>query len=214
MRTMAILPVKSFAAAKQRLAEGVEPRSRALLARSMFKDVLDALRAVPGLDALLVVTADPMAASLARDARVPVLHDGEQAGQSAAALLGIAHALAAGYERALLVPGDTPLLQPGELARLLERSESVTIVPDRHGTGTNALLLSPPDAIEPSFGPGSFERHLALAERAALAHAVERIPGLVLDVDTADDLERLCSALENAPAGLASATRKALPASS
>ena len=63
----------------------------------------------------------------------------------------------------LLVPGDCPALDPGEVATLLARQgrAGVVIVPDRHGAGTNALLLSPPDVIEPSFGPGSFARHAA-----------------------------------------------------
>jgi 2-phospho-L-lactate guanylyltransferase len=67
----------------------------------------------------------------------------------------------------------------------------VAIVPDRHGTGTNALLLAPPDAIEPSFGPGSFDRHEAAAVAAGLEPVVVRPPTLVLDVDTGDDLGRL-----------------------
>jgi 2-phospho-L-lactate guanylyltransferase len=64
----------------------------------------------------------------------------------------------------------------------------VVIVPDRHGTGTNGLLLSPPDAIAPSFGPGSFERHRALALAAGMPCRVERPPSLLLDIDTGADL--------------------------
>jgi 2-phospho-L-lactate guanylyltransferase len=64
-------------------------------------------------------------------------------------------------------------------------------VPDRHGTGTNGLLLTPPDAISPSFGPGSFERHRALALAAGLPCRVERPPSLLLDIDTGADLAAL-----------------------
>jgi 2-phospho-L-lactate guanylyltransferase len=73
----------------------------------------------------------------------------------------------------------------------------VVIVPDRHGTGTNGLLLSPPDAIRPSFGPGSAARHRALARAAAASWRFERVPSLLLDIDTGEDLaalrERLAS---------------------
>ena len=69
-------------------------------------------------------------------------------------------------------------------------------MPDRHGTGTNALVLSPPDAIEPSFGPDSLERHVAAAEAAGVPHRVEEVPGLALDVDTPDDLAALGAELE------------------
>jgi 2-phospho-L-lactate/phosphoenolpyruvate guanylyltransferase len=138
-----------------------------------------------------------------------VLRDTEQGGQSTAAMIGIRYALAGGYERALLVPGDAPLLDAGEVAGLLARVAAVAIVPDRHGVGTNALVLSPPDAIAPSFGPGSFERHVAAARAAALGYSVEEVPTLMLDVDTPDDLAELSSALEGRR-GQAPATRGAL----
>ena len=209
MRTIAILPVKSFTAAKQRLAGLLGAGSRQALAQAMFSDVLTTLRHVPGLDTIAVVTADRVAESAALGERVQVLRDTEQAGQSEAALIGIRYAQAAGYERALLVPGDTPLLDRGDVVDLLGLEASVVIVPDRHGTGTNALLISPPDAIAPSFGPGSFERHVAAARAAEAAYRVERMPALMLDVDTPEDLADLSSALEGRR-GQAPSTRGAL----
>jgi 2-phospho-L-lactate guanylyltransferase len=196
MSTIAILPVKSFGAAKQRLAPALGAGARQALAQAMFSDVLGSLRHVPGLDAIAVVTADEVAESAALGERVRVLRDSEESGQSRAASIGIRHALAADFERVLLVPGDTPLLDPVEVADLLERAPDVAIVPDRHGTGTNALLLRPPDAIEPSFGPGSFERHVRAAETAGAAYSAEHVPSLVLDVDTAADLAELEAILE------------------
>jgi 2-phospho-L-lactate guanylyltransferase len=209
MSTIAILPMKSFGAAKQRLAGALDPGPRQSLAQAMFSDVLASLRRVPGLDAVVVITADPAAESIARRERVRVLEDMEQAGQSRAALVGIRHALEGGFDRVLLVPGDTPLLEPGEVARLLERAPAVAIVPDRHLAGTNALLLSPPDAIEPSFGPGSLARHKSAAETALLDYSVERVPTLELDLDTPEDLAELVVALERRRGG-APSTRGAL----
>ena len=209
MSTIAILPVKSFGAAKQRLAGALGAGSRQALAQAMFSDVLASLRRVPGLDAVAVVTADRLAESAALGERVRVLRDTEQAGQSPAAGIGIRYALDAGFGRVLLVPGDTPLLDPAEVADLLERSPAVAIVPDRHGTGTNALLLSPPDVFEPSFGPESFARHTSAARAASVAYSVERVPTLELDVDTPEDLAALAAALEGRR-GQAPSTRGAL----
>jgi 2-phospho-L-lactate guanylyltransferase len=209
MRTLAILPVKSFGAAKQRLAPALGSGSRQALAQAMFADVLTSLRRVPGLDSVAVVTADPVADAAARGERVLVLRDTAQAGQSAAASIGISYAVTEGFERALLVPGDTPLLDPGEVARLLAGSRPVSIVPDRHGTGTNALLLAPPDAIAPSFGPGSLERHVAAAAAAGVSSAIEELPTLMLDVDTGSDLSALIDALAGRR-GQAPSTRGAL----
>src|SRR5918999_1543621 len=213
MRTIAILPVKSFGAAKQRLADRLAPGSRQAVAQAMFADVLASLRHVPGLDGIAVVTRDRAAESAAAGSGVRVLDDSEEAGQSAAALVGIQHAQASGYERALLVPGDTPLLDPGELSSLLSRAEvaalDVVAVPDRHGTGTNALLLTPPGAIAPSFGEGSLDRHVTAARDAGLTCPVDPLPSLVLDVDTAEDLAELGGRLERQRA-VAPATRGAL----
>jgi 2-phospho-L-lactate/phosphoenolpyruvate guanylyltransferase len=196
VRTLAILPVKSFGAAKQRLADSLGAGSRQALAQAMFIDVLITLQRVPGLEGVAVVTADHIAEAVATSRHVRVLADTGQAGQSEAALIGIRHALAEGYERVVLVPGDTPLVQAGELAALIAGARGITIVPDRHGTGTNALVLAPPDAIEPSFGEGSFARHLAAAERSDTPHRVEELPTLALDVDTPDDLAELAAQLE------------------
>jgi 2-phospho-L-lactate/phosphoenolpyruvate guanylyltransferase len=183
--------------------------SRQALAQAMFSDVLSTLRRVPELDEIALVTGDRAAESAASGERVTVLRDSAQSGQSDAAAIGIRHALEAGYERAVLVPGDTPLLQPVEIAGLIASAAEVVIVPDRHGTGTNALALSPPDAIEPSFGPGSFARHLAAAEAAGVPHRVQGVPGLALDVDTPDDLAELAAALDTRR-GQAPSTRGAL----
>lgn len=209
MSTIAILPVKSFGAAKQRLAPDLGAGSRQALAQAMFSDVLASLRRVGGLDSVAVVTADRVAESAALGGRVRVLADTEQSGHTAAARIGIRHALASGFDRVLLVPGDTPLLDPEEVAGLLARSGSVSIVPDRHGTGTNALVLSPPDAIVPSFGPGSRQRHVEAAEAAGVPHAVEQVPTLMLDVDTGDDLALLAATLRERR-GQAPSTRGAL----
>jgi 2-phospho-L-lactate/phosphoenolpyruvate guanylyltransferase len=209
MKTLAILPVKSFGGAKQRLAPALGSGSRQALAQAMFLDVLTSLRRVAGLDSVAVITSDPVAEEAARGERVRLLPDTEQAGQSAAALIGIRDALARGFERVILVPGDTPLIDPAEVAGLLARRRPVSIVPDRHGTGTNALVLTPPDAIEPSFGPGSRERHVAAAEAAGLPHAVEEVPTLMLDVDTREDLDALAAELAGRR-GQAPSTRGAL----
>ena len=204
MRTAAILPVKRFSAAKQRLGASVGEKARAELARAMVADVLGALARAPSLQLLIVVTDEPSVAVAARGQGALVLADTADAGQSAAVEIGVRHALAEGIARVLCVPGDCPALDPRELERLLRpgsgsregRSRAtsraeVVILPDRHGTGTNGLLLTPPDAIRPSFGPGSAARHRALARAAGASWRFERLPSLLLDIDTGEDLAAL-----------------------
>ena len=119
MRTLGILPVKSFGGAKQRLGDLLGQGSREALAQAMFSDVLGALRKVKGLDTIAVVTDDSRAESAAGGGRVLVLRDRAQTGQSDATRIGITHALENAFDRVLLVPGDTPLLDPVEFVVLL-----------------------------------------------------------------------------------------------
>jgi 2-phospho-L-lactate guanylyltransferase len=200
--TVAILPIKSFSRAKQRLAPGVSEELRAELAEAMAADVLDALARVSGLDAVVVVTRDESARSLAQVAGAACLDDPEESGQSAATALAI-ESMSANHERVLLVAGDCPALDPVELDALLARAPEaeteVVIVPDRHRTGTNALLLTPPHAISPSFGPDSRARHLDLAAGAGVACTEAELHSLALDVDDASDLAALRAELAARP---------------
>jgi 2-phospho-L-lactate/phosphoenolpyruvate guanylyltransferase len=220
MRTAAILPVKSFARAKQRLGANVADELRGELARAMVTDVLLALAQAASIECTIVVTREHSLLETARELGALIVTDSDEQGQSAAVLLGVRRALAEGIERVLCIPGDCPVLAPAELDTLLaapradasaarERgpqrphagaAREVVIVPDRHGTGTNGLLLTPPDAIAPSFGPGSCERHRQLAHAAGAAWRVERPPSLLLDVDTRDDLAALRERLAAEPA--------------
>jgi 2-phospho-L-lactate guanylyltransferase len=192
MRTAAILPVKHFSRAKQRLGASVSDPLRLELAQAMVGDVLTALRDCAAIDRTIVVTREPTVARAAAYIGAIVLDDTAEENQSAAVALGLQHAHADGIERALCVPGDCPALDPQELEELLNAEEtdtpSVVIVPDRHGTGTNGLLLTPPGAIAPSFGPGSCERHLELAQAAGLPCRIVRPSSLLLDIDTGEDL--------------------------
>jgi 2-phospho-L-lactate guanylyltransferase len=193
VRTAAVLPVKSFPNAKQRLREAVQPDDRRALAAAMVSDVLATLGSAQ-LDVVVVVTAEPIAAAAAREVGAEVVHDPAEAGQSAAADAGIAAAVARGAERVLLVPGDCPALTASEVDALLGAhagGRRVVIVPDRHRTGTNALLLCPPDVIRPAFGPGSFARHAALGRAAGATVEVTELPSLGHDVDTPGDLAAL-----------------------
>jgi 2-phospho-L-lactate/phosphoenolpyruvate guanylyltransferase len=204
VRAVAVLPVKRFADAKQCLSTGLAPGTRRALAEAMLTDVLVALRRTEGLDEVVVVTAEPVAEALALGYGARVVSDTREAGQSPAAQLGLD--AVEGADVVLLVPGDCPALDPAQLTALLrsvEPAPSVVLVPDRHGTGTNGLVLHPPSAIEPSFGPGSRDRHTALAEEAGASLRVEELPSLVLDVDTPDDLAAMREALERSRGGAA-----------
>ena len=155
----------------------------------MLEDVLEAIGAARSIERTIVVSSEPRAVELARRSGAEVLADPDEGGHSGAALAGIARARELGAElRRPAARSTARCSTPRELERLLTGMPEryVAIVPDRHGTGTNALALAPPDAIEPSFGEGSCARHVAAAREAgipfggrgaALAGARPRHPG-------------------------------------
>jgi 2-phospho-L-lactate guanylyltransferase len=194
----AVLPVKRFDAAKQRLSVGIDDERRRALVEAMAADVLEAIGQARGIERTIVVSGEPAIQELAAAAGAEVVPDPIDPGHVEAGRAGIARAEAEGATTVVLLPGDCPLLDPRELDSLLTGVPEpyVAIVPDRHGTGTNALLLSPPQAIVPAFGEGSCERHVDLARLAEVPFGVERLASLGLDLDTPADVIALTRELE------------------
>lgn len=187
MTLLLVCPLKEFALAKQRLAGLFTASERAALARALASDALGQLTMV-GVP-LLVVCADAEARALATTLGAPVLLSGAQ-GQSGAVRAGVEAALNAGYRAAATVALDIPGLDPVEVRALLEAGEApgVAAVADRHGRGTNALRLSPPDAISLHFGPDSLNRHREDAAARGCGFEVLTLPSLALDLDEPDDV--------------------------
>ena len=198
MNASAVVPVKRFPEAKQRLAPGIDEERRIALVAAMLEDVLEAIAAARTIERTIVVSGDPVAQEIAAAASAEVVPDPADEGHVEAALAGIARAEVEGAESVVLLPGDCPLLDPRELDRLLTGVPDpyVAIVPDRHGEGTNALVLTPPTAIRPAFGEGSRARHVAAARDAGIPFAVEQLASLELDLDTPADVIALTRELE------------------
>jgi 2-phospho-L-lactate guanylyltransferase len=192
--TVAIVPVKSLAEAKSRLSSVLPADLRRKLVLTMLEDVVDALAAVPSIDRTLVVTPDRDVAELSRRKGAGALEEEAPSNLNAALMLGAAHALRHAAARILFLPADLPLANAAELGAIiaaLAAPRGAALVPARDGDGTNALLIAPPDALSPSFGPGSFGRHYGKARACGLAPRILRLDGLALDIDTPEDLARL-----------------------
>jgi 2-phospho-L-lactate guanylyltransferase len=198
---VAVVPMKALALAKRRLSATLPERERRQLVRAMLCDVLTALRASAHVERTFVVASDPEVAALA------ARHGAGHIPEEAPAGLNRALATAAGYLEdigagaMLVLPGDVPWVTTAEIAELasLSRPGGMTIVPAHDGDGTNALLLSPPGALAPSFGPGSFKRHLEAGHEAGLAPVVCLLEGLGRDIDEAADLDILMRVKESSP---------------
>ena len=148
-RICAVVPVKDTAQAKQRLAGMLSAEQRRELALAMAEDVLQTLASAAGLAGILVVTADPAAAAIAARYGARVTGDGARADHTAAVAAAAQRLAAEGFDM-LALPGDIPLVEPADIARLLAAQRpppAFTIVPARDQMGSNALLCSPADAL-------------------------------------------------------------------
>jgi 2-phospho-L-lactate/phosphoenolpyruvate guanylyltransferase len=190
---VAAVPVKDLANAKQRLVGALAHEQRVELARAMLADVLRAVTGA-GLDAVWVVTRDGAAAALARRFGAEPLVENANRGHTAAVAFAQRTALERGVRTLVTVPGDVPCVTAGEVAALAATAvptPSVVFSPSRSERGTNGVALSPPGAMQLTFGEPSFENHLAFARMRGLVPRVLRLPGLSLDIDDAGDLRAL-----------------------
>jgi 2-phospho-L-lactate/phosphoenolpyruvate guanylyltransferase len=189
MSVYAIVPVQRVDLAKSRLSQALSSEERRALVLRLLGNVLEALNGSELVDTTLVVTPDPEVLRHAASASAtPLLQVGR--GLNEAIRQGRAYASAHHADALLIVLADLPLLTTSVVDNLLEASAdaAVTLAPDRHGFGTNALVLRPLDAIEPAFGVDSYRVHRDEAGRQQRSTRTFHARGTAYDVDTADDL--------------------------
>jgi 2-phospho-L-lactate guanylyltransferase len=187
----AVVPVKEPSAAKQRLARAHPPEFRRGLALAMVEDVISALAASRKLAGLVLVTVDPDAATLGRRYGAAIFADGARDGHTGAVMAAARWLRREVCFGMLTVPGDIPLVTEAEIDAVIAahgEGDGFTIVPAHDGRGSNAIVMTPPDAVELAFGNDSFLPHLEVARRAGLPPRILRLPGIGLDIDNPEDL--------------------------
>jgi 2-phospho-L-lactate/phosphoenolpyruvate guanylyltransferase len=187
----AVVPVKEFEGAKQRLSSALSPEERRLLATTMLEDVLDAVSAVRELSGVLVVTLDPAATSLASRYGARVVTEGARDGHTGAVTAAGRLLVREGQVGMMTMPGDIPRLSSDEIAATLaahRAAPSFTIVPAHDNLGSNTIVCSPPDAVPLRFGEDSFFPHLDAARDQGIEPLVVRHPGIGMDIDNPVDL--------------------------
>ena len=187
----AVVPVKEFEGAKQRLSSALSPEERRVLATTMLEDVLDAVSAVRELSGVLVVTVDPAATSLARRYGARVVTEGARDGHTGAVTAAARLLVREGGAGMMTMPGDIPRLSSAEIAATLaahRAAPAFTIVPAHDDLGSNTIICSPPDAVPLRFGEDSFYPHLDAARAQGIEPLVVRHSGIGMDIDNPIDL--------------------------
>jgi 2-phospho-L-lactate/phosphoenolpyruvate guanylyltransferase len=193
MKGILLIPFKSLATAKQRLAEALIAQQRSQLAEAMLRDVLHAASGVTGRIDVAVVTGDPRAQSMARELGFIVIEDERNESETAAIAMATAWSEEHGYETTIVVPADIPLIAADELHRVLDAApdEGAVIVPAYDRRGSNCILRRPASIIPLRFGNDSFLPHCEAMKRTGKELVILEMSGIGLDVDNPQELDLL-----------------------
>jgi 2-phospho-L-lactate guanylyltransferase len=190
----ALIPVRSIAGAKKRLAGCLDDARREELALAMLEDMLAALGAATRLDRIVVVSSDADLLAHARRCGAEALDEGPARGLNAAVTWAATELESQGVRRLLVIPGDVPLLDPFEIDALFEIDAErypVVCVPSSSATGTNGLVVSPPTRIDFRFEGESLAAYRAECRAKAAEMLILALEGFAVDVDTPADLAAL-----------------------
>ena len=187
-----IVLVKDLDQAKQRLGNVLDAKGRRALA---LRNAERAIRAAAAGDHRLVVGGSPEVQEIADRLGAEAVIERRQQGQNVAAKLGIAHALKSNARAVLILSSDLPLVTRKSVKDMLDVAgrvapPAVVAAPAIGRGGTNALYISPPDAISLHFGEDSLTAFRHEAEAKGVNFAVHKSDAMALDLDEPDDLEQ------------------------
>lgn len=202
MKVTALIPVKGFGNAKQRLSPLLGSAERELLAEAMFRDVLKQVVLVRALTDSYVVTADEKVAEIASALGAEVIREKAETGETAAVDFARLELMKSGREIVLIIPADIPLVRSQDIEQLLcQLAEELSgpyalLLPSHDRMGTNALILAPPNIIKLRFGYDSFSYHMSQVAAQGLPLRFIENARLALDIDEPEDLERFLNFAE------------------
>jgi len=194
MSLWAIVPVKPLRRGKSRLAGALSEDERTELNRELLERTLKTLSELKELEQVLVVSRDAHALTIARNYGAKTVQEDGQPQLNTALTRATVVAQVHATQGVLILPADLPLLTSDDVLALIDRAARppvVVIAPDRHGKGTNALLMVPAGLIEYDFGENSFERHCDRVKQAGARLEIVELPSLGLDLDLPEDLEMI-----------------------
>jgi 2-phospho-L-lactate guanylyltransferase len=189
-----LIPVKNFAESKKRLSAHYSQSARAALAEALCRDFFRVVSQVRLAERVYVASQEAIVLEWARERGWQTIPEAEQISESHSVDSASQICAAQDITALLRIPIDIPLATPDDIDAVLSAVEPgllAVIVPSGDGTGTNALLRSPPCLFPSHFGPNSFPQHLAEAERCGARVKILHNAHIALDLDEFDDLRAL-----------------------
>lgn len=193
MRAILLIPFKSLATAKQRLAAALSQAQRSQLAEAMLRDVMTAAARVRNRIDVALVTGDLRAQELARAFGFLIIKDPRNESETAAIEMATTWSEERGYDTTIVAPADIPLIASAELHRVLDAApqEGAVFVPAYDRRGSNCILRRPASIIALRFGNDSFLPHCETMKKTGKELVILEMEGIGLDIDNPHELELL-----------------------
>jgi 2-phospho-L-lactate guanylyltransferase len=194
LNTYAIVPVKTFASSKKRLAGLLTVDQRINLSEAMLYDVLNSVTNCNSISKTIVVSKDEKILSIAREFGTTIVKEQEELGVNAA--VALTDDICRDSDASIVIPQDLPLVQPSDLDAFCNSTKNencIIIAPSHRYDGTNALLRKPPNVMKTHYDEDSYEIHLKKAKEKNIPAKIIMNRRLMLDLDEPSDITRIMS---------------------
>ena len=192
MNICAIVPAKTLASSKKRLAKLLTVDERIRLSEAMLYDVLHSICNCKSISKVIVISKDERVLSMAKEFGTMVVREEEELGVNAA--VALTDSICKDSDASIVVPQDLPLILPSDIDALCSSAKEkscVIIAPSHRYDGTNALLRKPPNVIKTHYDEDSYEIHVQKAKERKVPVKIVMNRRLMLDLDEPTDITHI-----------------------
>ena len=190
MKTVAIIPVKSFLKAKTRLT--ISSEKTVDICKLMLGEVLQTISTSKKIDNTIIVSHDQSAFDIGKKFSAIEVFDELESGVNNAITLADEYISDSEFSTSIILPQDIPFFNNSDLDNLFsffQRKNSIIVVPSRQFNGTNSLIRNPSRVMTTRYDEGTYKSHLDEAKCNNVDFSLVLIRRLMLDIDSQDDIE-------------------------
>jgi len=190
LKTVAIIPVKSFSKAKTRLT--ISSEKTVDICKLMLGEVLQTISTSKKIDNTIIVSHDQSAFDIGKKFNAIEVFDELESGVNNAITLADEYISDSEFGTSIILPQDIPFFNNSDLDNLFsffQRKNSIIVVPSRQFNGTNSLIRNPSRVMTTRYDEGTYKSHLDEAKCNNVDFSLVLIRRLMLDIDSQDDIE-------------------------
>lgn len=192
-----IIPVKDLRSSKSRLAHTLPVEARQSLMAALLSDLLHTLIHSTLVKDVTLVTRCPDVVQLAELHHCTVLNVEEDRCLNSGISAAIAALTTRGTTQALILHADLPLATSSDIDDIIRAHQhntaTVTLIPDNHSNGTNAMVLTLPTTMQFFYGNQSYSTHRDFCRTHGISEQTVYNTRVGSDIDLWQDFAPLLS---------------------